>query len=204
MEEKETENLTKEKVNDNVGNEKVKRQEGKKKSKKGVKIALVILLIVAVIVIGGFLFFNYHKQQLEILAQEMNKITGIEISNSDGNVNEDAKIDMEIKSKGNYAVVEQTFKDYLNETLELSQDVYNIYDSEKIEKILSIENMKEDGPDFTKTKDTIAQMKGNSDNYINKFVELCNEQNLLGAIDDKPVNDYYKEIYKNLMVDENA
>lgn len=95
---------------------------------------------------------------------------------------------MEIKTKGQYAIVEETMKQYLNQTLELAKEADNVYKPEEIEQILSIENIKEDGPDFVKTKENIAKMKQDSENYINEFIELCNADKLLAAIDDKDVS----------------
>ena len=71
---------------------------------------------------------------------------------ADGTVDQDAKIDMEIKTKGSYAVVEQTLKEYLNETLETSKKAPEIIKTEDIEKLMSFENIKNDGPEFTQNK----------------------------------------------------
>lgn len=111
---------------------------------------------------------------------------------------------MEIKTKGGYAVVEETLKNYLNETLTLAKEAENIYDEETLENMVSTENIKNDGPDFIETKAKIAEMKKAGEDYIDRFIELCNEEKLLTAIDEKPVSDYYKELYKQLVTDEQA
>jgi len=174
--------------------------EEKKKSKKGLIIAIIVIVAIIAIAVVGFL--AYHGQQVALLTVEIQKATSIKMVDERGTINKDAKIDMEIKTKGSYAVVEETLKNYLNETLTLAQGAENVYDEETLKNIVSIENIKNDGPDFVTTKAKIAEMKTASEEYLNKFIDLCNEEKLLAAIDDKPVNDYYKELYKELATDE--
>ena len=174
----------------------------KKKSKKGMIIGIIIVVIIIAIAVVGF--FAYHGQQLALLTTETQNAVAVKTVNDDGTINKEAKIDMEIKTKGSYAIVEETLKSYLNEALTLAQQADSLYSQEEIENTLSIENIKSDGPDFVQTKEKIAQMKKSGEEYIDKFIELCNEENLLAAIDDKQVSDYYKELYKQLATDEEA
>lgn len=179
-----------------------KKEKQEKKQGKGKKIALIILVIVIIIAIGIFALINYHKTQLELLNQEAQKISELQITAEDGTISENVSVDMDIKTKGQYAIVEDTLKQYLNQALELAKEAENVYETEKIENILSIDNIKADGPDFVQTKENIAKMKQDSENYINEFVELCNPDKLVSAIDDKQVSEYYKEIYRTLALDE--
>lgn len=176
--------------------------EGKEKSKKGIIITIIVMVVIIVIGILGI--FAYHGQQLTLLTAETQKALAVKIVNNDGTINKEAKIDMEIKTNGSYSIVEETFKNYLNETLILAQQADSLYSQEEIENTLSIENIKSDGPDFVQTKEKIAQMKKEGEEYINKFIELCNEKNLLAEIEDKQVSSYYKELYKQLATDEGA
>lgn len=176
--------------------------EEKKKSKKGIIAGIIIVVII--IAIAVVVFFAYHGQQLALLTTETQNAVAVKTVNDDGTINKEAKIDMEIKTKGSYAIVEETLKSYLNEALTLAQQADSLYSQEEIENTLSIENIKSDGPDFVQTKEKIAQMKKSGEEYIDKFIELCNEENLLAAIDDKQVSDYYKELYKQLATDEEA
>lgn len=184
-------------------NEKEEKIEVKEKqNKKSIIIGIVVIVaIIAIAVIG---FFAYHGQQVVLLTSETQKVVATKIVNEDGTINNDAQIDMEIKTKGGYAVVEETLKNYLNETLTLAKEAENIYDEETLENIVSIENIKNDGPDFVETKAKIAEMKKAGEEYIDKFIELCNEEKLLSAIDEKQVSDYYKALYKQLATDEQA
>lgn len=164
-----------------------------KKSKKILIIAIVVAILVG-IVIGSIMFFKYHGEQLALLGNEVNTLANLEM-------NENTTIDMEIKTEGSYAVIEKTMKDYINEVLQLAKQAETVYNTTELESLMTSENLIKDGPEFTKTKETIAQYKEKVEEYMNQFLVLVEENNILSAIDDKEVNDYYKELYKQLMID---
>ena len=198
MEEQKNENV--EKVNSEVKAE-VKTEKGKK-SKKGLIIAIIAVILV--IIVGISLFVAYHSSQLALLTEEINEMSLENLLNEDGTINENAKIDMEIKTKGSYAVVEQTSKEYINEVLELGKGLINVINDKNIQDLVDFENIKNDAPDFVQTKDKIAKMKKAGEEYVDKFLELCDRENVLSAIDDKGVSEYYKELYKRLATDDVA
>lgn len=173
-----------------------------KKSKKKVIIIVTVILVFLIIAgcVAGFLY--YHGQQFALLHVELVNNLNKDIVQSDGTFNPNTEIDMEIKTKGNYAIVEKTMKDYLNEIITIGQGVNEICSEEKMAEIMSIENLKNDGPDFVETKQKIAQMKQQITEYINKMIELCNRDTMLSAIDGKGLNDFYKGVYESLIGDE--
>lgn len=200
MEEQKNENV--EKVNSEAKAEaevKTETEKGKK-SKKGLIIA--IIAVVLVIIVGISLFVAYHSSQFALLVSETNKITSMEMLKADGTVDQNAKIDMEIKTKGSYAVVEQTLKEYLNKTLETSKRAPEVFQNEEIEKLGTFENIKNDAPEFTQTKVKIAEAKKTAEEYLEELMDLCDKEKLLAAIEDKGVSDYYKKVYQRLAVDE--
>ena len=180
--------------------ENVEKKEAKK-SKKKVIITVVVIVILILLVVGGFVF--YHGNQIGKLIAEVNKLAEIEMINEDGTLKEEP-IDMQIKTNGSYAVVEKTFKNYMNEIVTDTQELVNTLDQEKIMNLVSIDNMKEDGPDFTKSKEEITTMKNAISSYVTKMETLANEENLLSKIDDKDVGEYYKELYRQLAIDEES
>lgn len=180
--------------------ENVEKKEAKK-SKKKVIITVVVIVILILLVVGGFVF--YHGNQIGKLIAEVNKLAEIEMINEDGTLKEEP-IDMQIKTNGSYAVVEKTFKNYMNEIVTDTQELVNTLDQEKIMNLVSIDNMKEDGPDFIKSKEEITTMKNAISSYVTKMETLANEENLLSKIDDKDVGEYYKELYRQLAIDEES
>ena len=66
---------------------------------------------------------------------------------------------------------------------------------EKIEKSLTVENYKEDGPEFTQTKKYLAETKQNLEDGKNKFYELLTEDGAMKYIKEQNVDSYYEDIY---------
>ena len=180
--------------------EKVEKKEVKK-SKKKVIITVVVILVLILLVAGGFIF--YHGNQTGKLIAEVNKLSEIQMTNADGTLVEEP-IDMEIKTTGSYAVVEETFKNYMNEIVTDTQALVDALDQEKIMNLVSIDNMKEDGPDFINSKEEITTMRDAISNYVAKMESLANEETLLSRIDDKDIGEYYKELYRQLATDEES
>lgn len=177
-----------------------KKKEGKKSNKK-IIITVIIIVLLVFIAIGGFIF--YHVNQTNKLVAEVNKIANIEVTNEDGTLKENP-IDMEIKTTGSYAVIEKTFKDYVNEVVVLTQELGDALNQDELTKLVSFDNIKEDGPDFVNSKEKVNSMRQAIEQYMSKMQELANGENLLSQIDDKDVSDYYKELYKSLAVDEES
>ena len=180
--------------------EKVEKKEVKK-SKKKVIITVVVILVLILLVAVGLIF--YHGKQTGKLIAELNKLSQIQMTNADGTLVEEP-IDMEIKTTGSYAVVEETFKNYMNEIVTDTQALVDALDQEKIMNLVSIDNMKEDGPDFINSKEEITTMRDAISNYVAKMESLANEETLLSRIDDKDIGEYYKELYRQLATDEES
>lgn len=174
------------------------KKEGKK-SKKKIIITIVIIAVLIFVLAGCFIF--YHGNQTTKLISEVNKLTEIEMFNEDGTVKENP-IDMEIKTTGSYAVVEKTLKDYLNEVFTETQNIAEVLKEDELISLTSFDNIKEDGKDFTKSKEKIAKMKETLNNYVSKMEELVSEEKMLERINDKDIGEYYKELYRQLAVDE--
>lgn len=189
---------------ENVVKEESKDKEVKpKKSKKKIIITIVAIVVIVLLLIAAFI--GYHYSQLKILTEEVNKLSTTEYINADGTVKEDALVDMEIKTKGSYAIVEKTLKDYMNETIEVVKESSDVEKAiSDLSGISSIEQISYDAPDFTETKQKISDARQKTLEYFNKLKEKSNKDNLLNAIDDKNVGDYYKELYKRLAIDEES
>lgn len=190
--------------NKDVVKEEVKQENKsneKKKSKKKNIITIVLIVVILFLLIAGFIF--YHGNQLGTLIAEVNKIAEIQMTDENGNLIE-KPLDTEIKTKGSYAVIEETFKDYMSEVVTSTQNLIKAFNGDKMANFLTIENIKEDGPDFTNTKQEISVMKQALNDFDATVSEYFDEEKLLAKIDDKDVSDYYKELYKKLAVDEES
>ncbi len=192
---KKEEKTKKAEAKDTNKNQKTKKEKSKKepnkKSKKWI-IWLIIAIIVVVVAVGGFIAF--HMGQLGQLTSEMVNLSKIDTSNIE-NIN----IDMDIKTKGGYAVIEETMKQYINDLYAVVQEGETLIDTKELQKIGSIENIKEDGPDFLKTKAKIEETKEKVKKYVEDLKQKADINNMISAIDNKKVGNYYKELYKELI-----
>ena len=186
--------------NNNVKEKKEKKEKNvkTKKSKKKIIIAVIIVVVILALIAA---FILYHYSQLRTLTDEINKVSSIEFVNEDGSIKQDASIDMNIKTKGKYAIVEKTLKDYTNEVVVETQKLSDAFNEEEIVKLASIENIEEDGPDFVNSKEKITELREAVNSYVEKMDEFADENYIYTRIDDKDVSDYYKELYRNLATD---
>lgn len=117
----------------------------------------IILMIIVLIVIGiGILLVKDLKQEdtlrEEILAfDNLTREENIDLEKIDEKIRK-------IKTTGDYGVVEKAVKEYWGDIINTSIDLTNILNDEKIEKVLTAENYKEDGPDFIETKKYLQEI----------------------------------------------
>ena len=70
----------------------------------------------------------------------------------------------------------------------------------KQELELYVENYKKDGPDFIETKKYLTETKTKLEEYKLKYTELFNQENVMSYINDKGLDSYYIDLYKNEIV----
>lgn len=176
-------------------NNKTKNTENKKNKKKLIISIILGVIIVIAVVIG---YFMYMESQIELLDNEIsNSLNTLgTVYNEDGTINNDVKINTEIKTKGKFAIVEEAFKNYINDIAEVTKKAEDVFNDESLENILDEDNLEKDGPDFTQTKEKIMKSKTESEEYIDNVLELCSKEKILTLLDEKSLSEYYKEAYK--------
>ena len=165
--------------------------------KKKILITLLIIIVIALIGVGYFVFTD--MQQEEKLKTELTELS--ELSNAQEiNIDEiNNRLDR-IVTKGDYATVENAFKTYLRENFNNSIQIANILNDEKITTLLTVENYKEDGKDFIKSKDYITTAKTTLEDCKNKYTEFLTEEKAMSYINDKGLDSYYTDLYKEKFV----
>lgn len=154
---KENEVNNKIKSKNESNNKKDKTNKKHHKIKKGL---IVVIIIIVLFLIGLLGFAFYHAKQIVELAKELHDVSAItQIVDEDGNIDKNVEVDMTIKSKGGYAVIEETYKNKINEALQLAKNAGELYSEQDIIEILSIDNIKNDGPEFVETKARLQKMK---------------------------------------------
>ncbi len=96
--------------------------------------------------------------------------------------------------------MEEAFKSYLKENFDNSIEIANILNDEKMTTLLTVENYQNDGKDFTESKEYITNTKATLENCKNKYTEFLTEEKAMSYINDKGLDSYYIDLYKNELV----
>lgn len=172
--------------------EKENSKEKKKCNKK--YIAIILIVVIAVIALIGITGYNFMQEM--ILTNEVNEL----VENKDLTVD---NIDInDIKTTGEYAKVEKAIKTYLNDFAVEIQKIITITGNEKIANLLTVENYKQDGPEFNETLSYIDETIKQLNEVSEKTLKLMEKDEMFKYIDNYGVEDKYKELYKTLMLNE--
>lgn len=172
-------------------------------SKKRVIISVIIILVL--ILFGTFLWYL-----LEFLGQEKalrNELNEISEMMQDVETVDLVALDKKFTSTvtmGDYQIVEKAIKQYFKDTVDYSIEIKELIDEEKIEKILTAENYKNDGPDFVETTKYINEAKAKIEEAKKFFTEILTDEKIMSYIDGKTDDEYYIELYKELALGDEA
>lgn len=167
--------------------------------KKGTKIAIIVgVIVIAIIAIFAFMVMNDLKQE-ENLDNELNALFN-SIENFPLNYDEiDAKLNQTVTT-GSYYELEKSVKAYVADVVSSFKELDNLLDDKAISNVLSASNLKEDGPNFTKTnqylkesKEALAKVSSDIDNYFT-------EEKAMTYIEGKQLDNYAVELYKKYTV----
>lgn len=158
-------------------------EEKKSKNKKVIVIVAIVIAVIAVIAVVAGIFINDFAQRA-IIGTEMEKI------------NTSGEIDKEIKSSGKYADVEKALKDYVVEYQGVASSIANQYQNEKLINILSVDNYKNDGPEFKESKKLIEDVKKQGEESKAKLAEMVTDEFKDKKADEAGLTGKYKELFK--------
>ncbi len=165
--------------------------------KKKVFIGIGVVLALIVITIGYFVVTDLNQESK--LENELIEIS--DMINGD-DVDIDAVYDRlnSTVTTGDYKVVEIAFKTYLKDNFYNTLKIAEILEDEKLVNILTPENYLNDGKDFIKTKEYITTTKTNLEKYKQSYIEFFTEEKAMSYINDKGLDDYYIDLYKDSYV----
>ena len=165
------------------------------KKKIFIGIGIIVAIIVAII---AFMVVSDLKQESK-LKEEMSYID--ELVNKE-NVDKDEvnKVLERTTTKKDYQVVEKAYKNYLKDCFDNMLKIADILQDERITKSLTAENYKEDGPNFTQTKEYLLKTKAQLEEYKTKYAEFFTEEKAMSYINDKGLDSYYTDLYKNEII----
>ena len=162
--------------------------------KKKVLIVLLIIIVIALVGVGYFVFTDMQQEEkLKTELSELNDLVNAENIDMDA-INE--KLDRRITT-GDYEKVEDAYKSYLRDNFDNSIQIANILNDEKITTLLTVENYESDGKDFTESKEYITNTRTTLEECKNKYTEFLTEEKAMSYINDKGLDSYYTDLYKN-------
>ena len=162
--------------------------------KKKILIALLIIIVIALVGVGYFVFTDMMQEdKLKTELSELNDLVNAENIDMDA-INE--KLDRRITT-GDYEKVEDAYKSYLRDNFDNSIQIANILNDEKITTLLTVENYESDGKDFTESKEYITNTRETLEECKAKYTEFLTEEKAMSYINDKGLDSYYTDLYKN-------
>lgn len=168
--------------------------------KKKVIIIVTVVIVVLAIIIGGFAYFvSSGLKQEEKLTAEMNELNEfVDKEDYDKNAVKE-RLDRVI-TKGDYAIVEKACKQYLSDISVIGQKIADILSDDSISELLSTENYKTDGPEFSNTKKYIIETKQSLVELKSNYSELLTEDKIMSYITNKELNSYYTDLYRKELI----
>ena len=162
--------------------------------KKKVLIAILLIIVIAIAVVGYFVFSDMMQEdKLKTELSELDQLVNAENIDMDA-IND--KLD-KIVTTGDYAVVEKAFKSYLRENFDNSIQIAEILNDEKLTTLLTVENYESDGKAFTESKNYITTTRTTLEDCKTKYTEFLTEDKAMSYINDKGLDSYYTDLYKN-------
>lgn len=165
--------------------------------KKGAKIAIIIGVII--LLVAGFFGFNIIKdlKQEQALRVEVDKISKT-INEKNYNTEEVNKMLERRIANGDYAVVEDAVKTYMSDSLKSIAKLEALVGDKELPKVLSAENYKKDGPNFTKTKAYIKKTKEDLQTVNTEILNAMDNEKIKEYIASKDVDEHYKKFFEEL------
>lgn len=162
------------------------------KSKK--KFFIIFLFII----LDSFLLVGYlvirDKTNLSNLNKEIKEINKLDITKD--------SFDRRIKTSGDYALVERTIKNYLNDYSNGVLEVKNTMNDTKLTKILSFDNYSTDGFEFVESFKYLESEKASFNKEIDLLIEKSSKSYMKKYINKKIKDKYYNDLCNELMVTE--
>lgn len=165
--------------------------------KKKILIALLIIIVLIIGVIAYFLISDLKQE--EKLISEINELDNL-VNAQEINIEQIKKKLNKIETRGDYATVEKAFKQYLSDNFDNIIKISEILNDEKLVNILTAKNYQEDGPEFITTKEYITNTRQELEERKLAYTEFFTEEKAMSYINDKGLDSYYIDLYKNEIV----
>ena len=158
------------------------------------KIFLVLGFILLDVVLVVTFFTIRDAAMLNELKKEVSALNKLDVTKD--------RYNRKIVTKGDYAVVETAIKEYLDDYAVLLQDSLAVVNDSTLVSILSYDNYVNDGPEFVKSLDYLNKNKESFNKNIDVLLSDLEEEKIKNYINDKTDKEYYKDLYRDLMLND--
>ena len=153
-------------------------------------------IIFLFILLDSFLLVGYlvirDKTNLTNLKKEVKEINKLDITKDSYN--------RRIKTSGDYALVEKTIKNYLNDYSNGVQKVKSTMNASKLTKVLSFDNYSTDGFEFVESFKYLSSEKESFNKEIDLLIKKSDKKYIEKYIDKKIKDSYYNNLCTELMI----
>jgi len=153
-------------------------------------------IIFLFILLDSFLLVGYlvirDKTNLTNLEKEVKEINKLDITKD--------KFNRRIKTSGDYALVEKTIKNYLNNYSKGVQEVKGTMNDTKLTKVLSFDNYSTDGFEFVESFKYLNSTKESFNKEIDLLIKKSDKEYIEKYIDKKIKDNYYNNLCNELMI----
>lgn len=167
------------------------------------KKKILIVILILFLAFGGLVayYFFHDRMQEQKLNKEFSEIDQLMNEENSDQETLNKKLNT-LVSSGDYAEIEQAFKNYLKDGLELTNRITTHLSDEKITTVLTAETYKTDGPDFVKTKEYLTTMKNNLEQDKKDYQEFFTEDKAMSYLnlDEINLDSYYIDYYRDVFV----
>lgn len=166
--------------------------------KKSVKIVIAVVVIILVLaLVVGYFFMNDAAQRTKILEEfaQIEELTDSEDFDM-SKLNEKTGT---IVTNGKYAAVEKAAKRYASDLFNTAFKIKDLMEDEKMTQLLTVENYKEDGPEFVETKKYISETKKQLEDGKNEMLAYLEQDKINSYIEEETTDEYYTNLYKELV-----
>ena len=161
--------------------------------KKKIIIAVVVIVALIIGVLGYMVISDMGQEdKLKTELSEINDLANAETIDMD-EINK--RLDRTVTT-GDYAKVEEAFKSYLRDNFDNSIEIADLINDERITTLLTAENYKTDGKDFTESKNYILTTKQKLEECKEKNSEYMTKEKAMSYIEDKGLDSYYVDLYE--------
>jgi len=164
------------------------------------KKKMIIIVIALLLIVGSFIAIkvalDFNKEAK--LRDEIKKISTIFTTEESKNKLTEI-LDRRVISKGQYALVEDSIKLYYKDLYNNLSNLNFLLDDDNFTDYLSSRNLSNDGPNFIKSRDNLANTRVQIDENYKLFTNLLDDDPTRSSyLEGKNIDIYYRNFYLEL------